>query len=87
MTEERAKRLVTAGVATAVAFLVILIAVLVYQMVCLTQLKKEYNALVEAEARYEELKEDTENEISIWMEEWKVIEAARKYGFRNNDAK
>ena len=87
MTEERAKRLVTASVVAAVAFLVILIAVLIYQMVCLTQLKKEYNALTEAEARYEELKEDTENEISIWMEEWKVVEAARKYGFRNGDAK
>jgi len=87
MTEDRAKRLVSAGVATAVAFLVILLAVLVYQMICLKQLKKEHDALTEAEAHYEQLKEDTENEISIWMEEWKIVEAARKYGFRSDDAK
>ena len=84
MDENRVKRLVTAGVAAAVALLVILITVLVYQMVCLGQAKKELDAWTKAEQEYTQLKEDTENEITLWLEDWKVEEAARKYGFRKN---
>ena len=84
MDENRVKRLVTAGVAAAVALLVILLTVLVYQMVCLGQAKKELDAWTRAEQEYTQLKEDTENEITLWLEDWKVEEAARKYGFRKN---
>ena len=82
MTAERLKRLITAGVAGAVSVLVILLTVLVYQMVCLNQAKKELDAWVKAEQEYLQLKEDTENQIILWLEDWKVEEAARKYGFR-----
>ena len=82
MTEAKLRRLITAGVAGAVSVLVILLSVLVYQMVCLTQAQKELNALVKAEQEYIQLKQNTENEIILWLEDWKVEEAARKYGFR-----
>ena len=84
MTEQRLKRLITAGVAGAVSVLVILLTVLVYQMICLKQAQRELNELIEAEQHYEQLKEETENEIILWLEEWKIEEAARKYGFRKN---
>ena len=84
MEEQRARRLITAGVAAAVAFLVVLLAVLVYQMICINQTKKELDELKRTEQEYLELKDNYENEITLWLEEWKVEEAARKYGFRKN---
>lgn len=82
MERERAKRLVVASVSTAVVFLAVLMMVAAYQMICLVQQKKEYEALCEEEAKYLQMKEETENEIDLWLQEWKIEEAARKYGFR-----
>ncbi len=82
MTEERMKRLLTAFVSTGVILLVVLLTVLVFQMICLSQKNKELQALKEAEAEYLQIKENTEDNISLWLEEWKIEEAARKYGFR-----
>jgi hypothetical protein len=84
MTDERLKRLVSASVVTAVFLLVILLTILVYQMVCLSQAKKELAELQEAKQHYQELKEKQEDEITLWLEDWKIEEAARKYGFRKN---
>ncbi len=85
MPEKRIKNLVVASVVTAVSFLVILIAILIYQMVCLTQLNKQYSELKETEEKYLQLQERQEDEISLWLEEWKIEEAARKLGFRKNN--
>lgn len=83
MTNERMKNLISASVVTAVLFLIILLGILVYQMVCLNRLKAELDQLNAAKESYLQLKESQENEIQLWLEEWKIEEAARKYGFRS----
>lgn len=83
MTNERMKKIISASVVTAVLFLVILLGILVYQMVCLNRLKAELDQLNAAKESYLQLKESQENEIQLWLEEWKIEEAARKYGFRS----
>ena len=40
---------------------------------------------VETEEKYLQLQERQEDEISLWLEEWKIEEAARKLGFRKNN--
>ena len=84
MTEKRARRLVSAGVAAAVVLLSFLLMVAVFQMICLFQAKKELSALRKTKEEYDRLIEETQDEIDVWMKEWKIEEAARKYGFRKN---
>ncbi len=84
MTLEKAKRLVTSGVITAVILLCVLLTVMVFQLLCLNQKKKELDALVKTEEEYLQLQQETEDEIALWLEEWKIEEAARTYGFRKN---
>jgi len=84
MTEKRARRLVSAGVAAAVTLLVFLLAVIVFQMICLLQAKKELSDLKKTEKEYERAINETQDEIDLWLEEWKIEEAARKYGYRKN---
>lgn len=84
MTEKRARRLVSAGVAAAVVLLAFLLVVIAFQMVCLLQAKKELSDLQKTEKEYERLINETQDEIDVWLEEWKIEEAARKYGFRKN---
>ena len=84
MTEKRARRLVSAGVAAAVVLLAFLLVVIAFQMVCLLQAKKELSDLKKTEKEYERLINETQDQIDVWLEEWKIEEAARKYGFRKN---
>ena len=85
MERERAKRLVSAGVAAAVITLCFLIAVVGFQIARLIQTRRELNSLRETVRQYEKLNAETEDEIRLWQEEWKIEEAARKYGFRRNN--
>ena len=82
MEKERAKRLVISSVATAVVFLVVLMTVAVYQMICLTQLNKEYENLCKEEEKLEAEREQLEDGIDLWLQEGKVEETARKYGYK-----
>ena len=74
----------SAGVAAAVVLLAFLLVVIAFQMVCLLQAKKELSDLQKTEKEYERLINETQDEIDVWLEEWKIEEAARKYGFRKN---
>ena len=85
MERERARRLVIAGVAAAVIILCFLVAVLAFQMARLAQTNRELKSLRETVKQYEKLNRETEDEIRLWQEEWKIEEAARKYGFRRNN--
>lgn len=82
MEERRTRNLVTASVATAVVFLVILMTVLVFQMIALGRVKKQQVALDELIAEYEERSEYYEQEIELWNERWKIIQEARKLGYK-----
>lgn len=84
MEKERAKRLVVSSVATAVVFLVVLMIVAVYQMICLTKLNEEYENLCKEEEKLEAEREQLEDGIDLWLQEWKVEETARKYGYKKN---
>lgn len=82
MEERRTRNLVTASVATAVVFLVILMTVLVFQMIALGRVKKQQVTLDELIAEYEERSEYYEQEIELWNERWKIIQEARKLGYK-----
>ena len=82
MEKERAKRLVVASVASAVVFFAVLMVISVYQMICLKKLNEEYANLCKEEQKLEEEREQLEDGIDLWLQEWKVEETARKYGYK-----
>ena len=84
MTGKNLEKLLRLGIVSAVVLLFFLALVLTFQMVCLSQKRKELRALTQTEEEYERLKTQTEDEIELWMQDWKVEEAARKYGYRRN---
>lgn len=85
MTEKRAKRLTAAITAAAVFLIVVLTTVLTVQIVIIKNRKKELDRLTEIEEEYIEKKQQLEDDIELWLEEWKIVEQARLYGYRKNN--
>ena len=80
MSEEKMRRIVAAGTATAVIVLVFMLIVLVWQLVAMSVKKAEVNRLQSEIARLEEGIDDCETDIELWMQEWKIEERARQLG-------
>ena len=81
MEEQKLKKIIAVSVSAAVILLVVLIAVMVYQMVLLGNGKKNVENLNAEIEMLEEQKEDLKKQIDIWQTDWKIDERARELGW------
>ena len=81
MEEQKLKKIIAVSVSAAVILLVVLIAVMVYQMVLLGNGKKNVERLNAEIQTLEEQKEDLKKQIDIWQTDWKIDERARELGW------
>ena len=80
MTELKMRRLVAAGSSMAVMIVVALVAIWVIQLVAMGVKKAEVERLKGEIARLEEERDDLEDEIDLWLQDWKIEERARQLG-------
>ena len=80
MTELKMRRLVAAGSSMAVMIVVALVAIWVIQLVAMGVKKAEVVRLKGEIARLEEERDDLEDEIDLWLQDWKIEERARQLG-------
>lgn len=86
MTLEKIKRITVSATAASVVLLVILISVMIYQMVSITR-KGERKAELEREIiALEQQKEQTSDNIELWLCDWKIRERAMKLGYKDADS-
>ena len=87
MEEQKLKKIIAVSVSAAVILLVVLIAVMVYQMVLLGNGKKNVERLNAEIQTLEEQKEDLKKQIDIWQTDWKIDERARELGWLYGNTK
>lgn len=78
MKIEKLKKVAASATAAAVLLLVILISIMVYQLVAIKAKENEINAVKAEIARLEEQDKQLEDDIEIWLSEWKIYERARE---------
>lgn len=81
MPAEKLKKLIVSSVVTAVLLLFILLSIMVYQMISIKTLQNEIDALEEQKQELLLEKSETEDQIEIWLSEWKIDEKARELGW------
>lgn len=87
MDERRKTQRKNAYIVGAVLLLLILLAILVYQIIAMPAKRSEYDELIDKVEYYKELKENGEDEIKIKETyEW-IVERARELGYRFEDDK
>ena len=87
MTEEKAKKLVIASTVGAVLLVVILIAVMVYQLIAIgveTKRKNEYESAI---AEYNRLIEEGEDLLVLRSKKAWIVRRARELGYITEDQK
>ncbi|MBO6263710.1 MAG: hypothetical protein IJ706_08825 [Clostridia bacterium] len=83
MSEERMRRIISAGVSAGVLLLTALLAIMIFQLVSLGVKNAEVNRLREEITRLEEEIDQKNQGIDVWSQEWKVEERARQLGYVN----
>ncbi len=81
MPAEKLKKLIVSSVVTAVLLLFILLSIMVYQMIALRNVQKKIDGLNEQIAALEAEKAETEDEIELWLSDWKIEERQRELGW------
>lgn len=81
MTEEKKQRLITAGTATSVVLLFVLVFVLAYQLIVIGVKTKQKNELIAEKTRLEQELADAEADVKLWQKEWKIEERARQLDY------
>lgn len=82
MKIDKLKRIAASVTAAAVLLLVILLSIMVYQIVYIKAKEREINALESEIERLEKQNEQTEDNIAIWLSEWKIKERARELNYK-----
>ena len=80
MSEEKKRRVVSATVSGAIMLLFILVTIIVYQFVGISQRKNRIDALDAEIATLQQEIKDTENSIEEWSQRWKIEQRARELG-------
>ena len=80
MGEEKKRRVVSATVSGAIMLLFILVTIIVYQFVGISQRKNRIDALDAEIATLQQEIKDTENSIEEWSQRWKIEQRARELG-------
>ena len=78
MDESKKRRIVSAVSATSVIVFVLMLIALVWQIAVLGVKKAEAERLKEEIAVLEAQKSETEDEIELWQQDWKIEERARQ---------
>ncbi|MDY4186527.1 MAG: septum formation initiator family protein [Candidatus Borkfalkiaceae bacterium] len=78
MKIEKLKKVAASATAAAVLLLVILISVMVYQLISIKAKENEINRIKAEIARLEEQDKELEDNIDIWLSDWKIYERARE---------
>lgn len=78
---EKKKRIFVASVATGVVLLVLLLLIMCYQIIGVCSKKRELNKLNTKIEKLTKEKEETEDEIAVWLTKWKLEREARKLGY------
>ncbi len=81
MTEEKAKRLIVAGTVGAVALVVVLVIVMVYQLISIGVKRNKINELEARIAEYNRLIESGEDTIKARSEARWIEREARELGY------
>ncbi len=81
MPAEKLKKLIVSSVVTAVLLLFILLSIMVYQMIALKNVQKRIDGLNEQIAALEAEKAETQDEIELWLSDWKIEERQRELGW------
>lgn len=85
MEESKLKRIVGASVVTAVILVVLLLAVMIYQLLAINTHQKKIRELETAIATYEQMNEDARNSIEGRSSKWWIIQRARELGYKFAD--
>ena len=81
MNEGKLKRVIIATTVGAVLLLVILIAVMIFQLISISVQKRKEAELNEQIAIYKELKETNENALEERSTYWWIVQRARELGY------
>lgn len=87
MSELKLKQIIGSLVASAVVLLSILVSIAVYQGILCLRTDQNIKRLERQIEELEEEKKQTEDEIEIWMQDWKIDEIARELGYFYGDDK
>lgn len=85
MTDQKKRRVFSAILSGAIMLIVILVAVLVYQLVGILERKKQIELLNEKIAILTEDIENVKSEIESWGYDWKIELAEREQGLYENE--
>lgn len=85
MKEAKLKRLVGAATVTAVLLVVILLAVMIYQLLSINTEKRKIKELEAAIAEYEALEEELKDTIAARSQKWWIVQRARELGYKFKD--
>jgi hypothetical protein len=81
MTLEKLQKITASVTASAVLLLFILVGIMVYQMGIINGKRAKIEELKQEIAILEEQKQQTENDIEIWLSDWKLKERANELGY------
>ena len=85
MNEQKAKNIIVASTVGAVLLVVILVAVMVYQLISVSNYKKDIAELEKAIAEYNQMIENGEDELEARKTRFWIEEQAKKLGYRFDD--
>lgn len=81
MDEKRAKNILTAFLSSGVLLLIVLVSVLVYQYALMGKTRAKINDLKQEIEVLEDQNAETQDDIDIWLNEWKITERANELGY------
>ena len=85
MTDQKKRRVFSAVLSGAIMLIVILVAILTYQLVGILERKKQIELLDEKIAILNVEIENTKSEIESWGYDWKIELAEREQGLYENE--
>lgn len=85
MDESKLKRIVGASVVTAVILVVLLSAVLIYQLLAISTQRKKIRELETQISAYEQLNDEARSSIEGRSQKWWIIQRARELGYKFAD--
>ena len=81
MTLEKLKKITAAATASAVLLLCILVGIMIYQMGIIHGKKARMDELQAEIQAVEEQKQNTQDDIDLWLTEWKIEQRANELGY------
>ena len=81
MDEQKKKRLFSAGIVVGVLLFAMLLTFMVYQMIVIKVTQNRINELNEQIRALEEERDRTQDDIDLWLKNWKIEEVAMEKGW------